>query len=109
MAAGTEQSLDAVRRLARGVCDAPVASILVPEPAKASPRMLRRYFQRSTGCPRLCIRSARAWRKRWNEGSLRYSPDETYANAPARRKGLIYASVRITSRPVASKNTTLGL
>jgi len=49
------------------------------------------------------------WRKRWNEGSLRYSPDETYANAPAKWKGLIYASVRITSRPVTSKNTMLGV
>src|SRR5947207_11332887 len=37
MAAGTEQSLDAVRRLARGVCNTPVALILVPGAGKASP------------------------------------------------------------------------
>src|SRR5437762_709169 len=37
MAAGTEQSLDAVRRLARGVCDTPVGSILIPGGGKASP------------------------------------------------------------------------
>src|SRR3989454_9944048 len=37
MAAGTEQSLDAVRRLARGVCNTPVASILLPRAGKATP------------------------------------------------------------------------
>lgn len=34
-AAGIEQSLDAARRLTRGVCYAPVAPILVPMPAGA--------------------------------------------------------------------------
>lgn len=45
------------------------------------------YFQRSTVSPRSRMRSARAWMKRWNDGSSRYAPLDTYSSAEAKWKG----------------------